>query len=76
MAYTFSMTVHTELPAAILFYIRAEDKHSYTSVNDLVLQNIIYCPGAFETQCKLAGADSRLFRERNGILTGGWAVWE
>lgn len=26
-----------------LFYIRAEDKHSYTSVNDLVLQNIIYC---------------------------------
>ncbi|POT54861.1 HTH-type transcriptional activator RhaR [Citrobacter amalonaticus] len=27
-----------------LFYIRAEDKHSYTSVNDLVLQNVIYCP--------------------------------
>lgn len=27
-----------------LFYIRAEDRHSYTSVNDLVLQNIIYCP--------------------------------
>lgn len=27
-----------------LFYIRAEDKHSYASVNDLVLQNIIYCP--------------------------------
>lgn len=27
-----------------LFYIRAADKHSYTSVNDLVLQNIIYCP--------------------------------
>lgn len=27
-----------------LFYIRAEDKHSYTSVNDLVLQNIMYCP--------------------------------
>lgn len=27
-----------------LFYIRAEDKHAYTSVNDLVLQNIIYCP--------------------------------
>ncbi|MGU4885113.1 AraC family ligand binding domain-containing protein, partial [Escherichia coli] len=24
-----------------LFYIRAEDKHSYASVNDLVLQNII-----------------------------------
>ncbi|HDS1150863.1 TPA: HTH-type transcriptional activator RhaR [Pluralibacter gergoviae] len=27
-----------------LFYICAEDKHSYASVNDLVLQNIIYCP--------------------------------
>lgn len=27
-----------------LFYIRAADKHSYTSVNNLVLQNIIYCP--------------------------------
>ncbi|WP_054180932.1 HTH-type transcriptional activator RhaR [Trabulsiella odontotermitis] len=27
-----------------LFYIRAEDKHAYASVNDLVLQNIIYCP--------------------------------
>ncbi|WP_318358475.1 HTH-type transcriptional activator RhaR [Enterobacter sp.] len=27
-----------------LFYIRAQDRHSYASVNDLVLQNIIYCP--------------------------------
>ncbi|MGP3593110.1 HTH-type transcriptional activator RhaR [Vagococcus sp. WN89Y] len=27
-----------------LFYIRAQDSHSYASVNDLVLQNIIYCP--------------------------------
>lgn len=27
-----------------LFYIRAEDRHAYASVNDLVLQNIIYCP--------------------------------
>lgn len=27
-----------------LFYIRAQDKHAYASVNDLVLQNIIYCP--------------------------------
>ncbi|MEL4015941.1 HTH-type transcriptional activator RhaR [Dryocola clanedunensis] len=27
-----------------LFYIRAEDRHSYESVNDLVLHNIIYCP--------------------------------
>lgn len=27
-----------------LFYIRAEDRHSYESVNGLVLHNIIYCP--------------------------------
>lgn len=27
-----------------LFYICAEDRHSYASVNDLVLQNIIWCP--------------------------------
>lgn len=27
-----------------LFYIRAQDRHSYTSVDNLVLQNIIYCP--------------------------------
>lgn len=33
-----------------LFYIRAEDKHSYASVNDLVLQNIIYCPERLQLQ--------------------------
>ena len=27
-----------------LFYIRASDRHGYESVNDLVLDNIIYCP--------------------------------
>lgn len=27
-----------------LFYIRAQDRHSYEAVNDLVLHNIIYCP--------------------------------
>ncbi|BDH44123.1 HTH-type transcriptional activator RhaR [Salmonella enterica subsp. enterica serovar Choleraesuis] len=27
-----------------LFYIRPEDRHSYTSVDNLVLQNILYCP--------------------------------
>lgn len=27
-----------------LFYIRAEDRHRYESVHDLVLHNIIYCP--------------------------------
>lgn len=27
-----------------IFYIRASDCHSYESVNDLVLDNIIYCP--------------------------------
>ncbi|WP_407239578.1 AraC family ligand binding domain-containing protein [Escherichia coli] len=31
-------------PWRSLFYIHADDKHSYASVNDLVLQNIIYCP--------------------------------
>ncbi|MEA1062960.1 HTH-type transcriptional activator RhaR [Erwinia sp. HR93] len=31
-----------------LFYIRAEDVHSYASVNDLVLQNIIWCPKRFQ----------------------------
>lgn len=30
-----------------LFYIRADDRHSYASVNDLVLQNIIWCPERF-----------------------------
>lgn len=30
-----------------LFYIRAQDRHAYASVNDLVLQNIIYCPDRF-----------------------------
>ncbi|WP_058910572.1 HTH-type transcriptional activator RhaR [Entomohabitans teleogrylli] len=27
-----------------LFYIRARDRHGYAAVNDLVLQNILYCP--------------------------------
>ncbi|HHA1921995.1 TPA: HTH-type transcriptional activator RhaR [Enterobacter ludwigii] len=31
-----------------LFYIRAEDKHAYASVNDLVLQNVIYCPDSLK----------------------------
>lgn len=30
-----------------LFYLRPEDCHSYESVNDLVLDNIIYCPERF-----------------------------
>lgn len=30
-----------------LFYIRPEDCHSYESVNNLVLDNIIYCPERF-----------------------------
>lgn len=40
---TFSTIGLTALPGD-LFYIRAEDKHAYASVNDLVLQNVIYCP--------------------------------
>ena len=39
-----------------LFYIRAEDKHSYTSVNDLVLQNIIYCPERLKLNLGWEGA--------------------
>ncbi len=39
-----------------LFYIRAEDKHSYASVNDLVLQNIIYCPERLQLNFDWAGA--------------------
>ncbi|MEY8713603.1 transcriptional regulator [Mangrovibacter phragmitis] len=27
-----------------LFYVRAQDRHSYEVVNDLVLHNVIYCP--------------------------------
>ena len=38
-----------------LFYIRAEDKHSYASVNDLVLQNIIYCPERLRLNFDWAG---------------------
>lgn len=38
-----------------LFYIRAEDKHSYASVNDLVLQNVIYCPDRLKLNVDWAG---------------------
>ncbi|ASV57556.1 MULTISPECIES: HTH-type transcriptional activator RhaR [Lelliottia] len=38
-----------------LFYIRAEDKHSYASVNDLVLQNVIYCPERLKLNVDWAG---------------------
>ena len=38
-----------------LFYIRAEDKHSYASVNDLVLQNVIYCPERLKLNLDWAG---------------------
>ncbi len=44
-----------------LFYIRAEDKHSYASVNDLVLQNIIYCPERLQLNFDWAGAIPGLF---------------
>ncbi len=45
-----------------LFYIRAEDKHSYASVNDLVLQNIIYCPERLQLNFDWAGAIPRPLR--------------
>ena len=44
-----------------LFYIRAEDKHSYASVNDLVLQNIIYCPERLQLNFDWAGTIPGLF---------------
>ncbi|MBJ3814339.1 HTH-type transcriptional activator RhaR [Shimwellia pseudoproteus] len=49
-----------------LFYIRAADKHSYTSVNNLVLQNIMYCPGMLTLSADwgrlLPGLDNRAYR--------------
>ncbi len=41
-----------------LFYIHADDKHSYASVNDLVLQNIIYCPERLKLNLDWQGGDS------------------
>lgn len=59
-----------------LFYIRAEDKHSYASVNDLVLQNIIYCPERLQLNFDWAGR-SLASSARGGSPTGAWAaqVW-
>ncbi len=59
-----------------LFYIRAEDKHSYASVNDLVLQNIIYCPERLQLNFDWAGR-SLASSARRGSPTGAWAapVW-
>lgn len=50
-----------------LFYIRAEDKHSYASVNDLVLQNVIYCPERLKLNVDWAAAIPR-FTEARGEL--------
>lgn len=48
-----------------LFYIRAEDKHSYASVNDLVLQNVIYCPDRLKLNIDWGAAIPR-FNDANG----------
>lgn len=48
-----------------LFYIRAEDKHSYASVNDLVLQNVIYCPDRLKLNIDWRAAIPR-FNDANG----------
>ena len=48
-----------------LFYIRAEDKHSYASVNDLVLQNVIYCPERLKLNVDWAGAIPRFDETRS-----------
>jgi AraC family L-rhamnose operon transcriptional activator RhaR len=56
-----------------LFYIRAEDRHSYASVNDLVLQNIIYCPDRlslnFDWQAHIPG-----WNGADLTPTGEWVV--
>ena len=51
-----SLTIARRITRGDLFYIRAEDKHSYASVNDLVLQNIIYCPERLQLNFDWAGA--------------------
>ena len=43
-AYTSSMTGPTALRVAICFISAPKTNHAYASVNDLVLQNVIYCP--------------------------------
>jgi AraC family L-rhamnose operon transcriptional activator RhaR len=48
-----------------LFYIRAEDKHSYASVNDLVLQNVIYCPERLKLNVDWAAAIPRFNETRS-----------
>ena len=54
-----------------LFYIRAEDKHSYASVNDLVLQNIIYCPERLQLNFDWAGLSRPFVLERFCEQEGG-----
>ena len=56
-----------------LFYIRAEDKHSYASVNDLVLQNIIYCRSGCSSILTGPGR-SLASSARRGSPTGAWAA--
>ncbi len=68
------LTIARRITRGDLFYIRAEDKHSYASVNDLVLQNII---------CARSGCSSMTGPGRSGLFgtpwkpTGAWAaqVW-
>ncbi len=56
MACMYSTIALIALPVAISFYIHADDKHSYASVNDLVLQNIIYCPERLKLNLDWQGA--------------------
>lgn len=60
-----------------LFYIRAEDRHSYESVNGLVLHNIIYCPERLKLNVDwkdllqttaLAGKDPRWRLSSHGMV--------
>ncbi len=54
-----------------LFYIRAQDRHGYTSVNDLVLQNVIYRPDQLTLNMDWAGLIPGL---GEGPYTPGWRL--
>ena len=58
-----------------LFYIRAQDCHSYTSVNDLVLQNVIYCPERLKLnldwKALIPGFEEGLFQPYWRLGSGG-----
>ncbi|MFD1803528.1 HTH-type transcriptional activator RhaR [Mixta tenebrionis] len=60
-----------------LFYIRHNDCHSFESVNDLVLDNILYCPERFRLGLEwsqLLPLDEADYRARWRLTTRGMAL--